>query len=648
MWQDKKYQFITLFIYLYEDHLIWDEVGFAGRQFTLYYTDIISVSGGNAGKHLGGTSRFEINTAGQTYKYSSTLGAFAGLEECTQIINERIQHFRNNGSRSANSAGFANNININPDNIEPTITRIDIFLEDGEWGKVKSYANAALDYFPTDYRLYKYLLLADMQCKSISALKNSTTSFASNSNYKKLDRYADESLKKELKDILEYIEKEPLYKQARSTSDKKKALELFKGIRGYKDSNDYISSLQARIKEDEEREKEKDERNKESKYQAAIQLQDRAETIEDYKKALEAFEELKTITNDSNTKRHYDVVKRHKEVQKKYDELKTENDYEKAVELLASGDASKAKNAKATFDKLQDYKDSINKSAEAQSIIDAAKAKTKKKIIIIGIIAAICLAGIIVVSNIAHQKNQEKAYNNAIALYEAGDFEQAKGIFDQLSDYEDSAAWSEKCTAEIEAEQKKASKYADAVQWFNWGYFEDAAEAFEKLGDYKDSPEQLKKAQEVLSVYNTLEKLDDEGDFAGLREAIDKIRDYMPKDELERYDKHISKYSPWVGTYKFKKGDANAVTLHGAGVNELTAKIINQELVLEYDGESQTLERELDNTVEHGYDGIYFVHNFDDYTLCVYRDSEDGSLWIECDDHSGDEFMEYNGYYSKE
>ena len=68
MWQDKKYQFITLFIYLYEDHLIWDEVGFAGRQFTLYYTDIISVSGGNAGKHLGGTSRFEINTAGQTYK----------------------------------------------------------------------------------------------------------------------------------------------------------------------------------------------------------------------------------------------------------------------------------------------------------------------------------------------------------------------------------------------------------------------------------------------------------------------------------------------------------------------------------------------------------------------------------------------------
>lgn len=193
MWQNKKYQFITLFIYLYEDHLVWDEVGFAGREFTLYYTDIISVSGGNGGRLLGGASRFEINTAGQTYKYSSTLGGFDGLDECIQIINERIQYFRKKETAAVHSASFTNTININPDNIEPTITRIEMFLEDEEWDNARAYANAALDYFPTDYRPYLFLLMEELKVSSIEELEKCGRAFTDNKYFKKVKRFADDS-----------------------------------------------------------------------------------------------------------------------------------------------------------------------------------------------------------------------------------------------------------------------------------------------------------------------------------------------------------------------------------------------------------------------------------------------------------------------
>ena len=646
MWQDKKYQICDLFITLYEDHLVWEEGIFDKRNLTLYYTDIISVSGGDGAKLLGGTSRIEINTAGQTYVYSSTLGPFVGIEECISKINERIQFFRKKEAATAHAAGLVSNININPDNIEPTITRIDIFLEDGEWDKVTAYANAALDYFPTDYRLYKDLLLADMKCKSVNDLKSCGSSFASNGNYKKLDRYADESLKKELKGILEYIEKEPIYKQARSTSDKKKALELFKGIRGYKDSNDYITSLQTRIKEEETRKKDREEQDRESKYQDAIQLQNRAETIEDYKKALEALEELKAITNDSNTKRHYDVVNRYKEVQKKYDELKSEKDYEEAVKLLSSGDASKAKAAKKSFDKLKAYRDSDKKAAEAQAIITAAQAKTKKKILIIVLIVAICLAGIFAVSNFVHQKDQEKAYNNAIELYEAGDYEQAKELFDQLADYEDSSDWSAKCSDEIQNEKELASRYDKAVYFLENGGFKSAVEEFKALGEYSDSAEMLKIAETYYDTYKQLVKCDKEGDYIGAKEALNKIADRLDEETYEKYSDYIESYGPWVGSYEFDSGDANAISLTKNNVNKITVKVIKHELIIEYDGGSHTLERPLQTNLEGEYNGLYFVHNYDDYTLCAYRSDEDGSIRIECSDYTGDSGVEeYNGYY---
>ncbi len=95
---------------------------------------------------------------------------------------------------NARNTGIQNSaIRVNPDNIEPTITRIELFLEDGDWEKVRAYCETALDYFPTDYRLYLYLLFADCEVTDLDSLAESGISFRDNTYYKKAIRFAGDN-----------------------------------------------------------------------------------------------------------------------------------------------------------------------------------------------------------------------------------------------------------------------------------------------------------------------------------------------------------------------------------------------------------------------------------------------------------------------
>lgn len=328
------------------------------------------------------------------------------------------------GTANSNIQTNKRDININPDNIEPTITRIEIFIEDKEWDKATAYAEAALDFFPTDYRLYKYLLLSDLKCQSVSELKRCKSSFASNDHYKKLIRYADEPLKKEINGILEDLRKEDIYQQA-CASEGRAALAKFKTIKGYKDADKKAASLERKIIEEETREKQEKEKQKQkkeeetqTKYLAAIELQENASDVVGFKKAVDAFDELKGLTNDGNVQRHYDVVNRYKEVKEKYDELATEKEYADAVALLATGELSKVKAAKQSFAKLKDqndYKDSREKYEEASAVFEVASKKRKKKIIAIIICIVVAVAAAIIGGNILSKNMKQnwlsKQYN---------------------------------------------------------------------------------------------------------------------------------------------------------------------------------------------------------------------------------------------
>ena len=145
----------------------------------------------------------------------------------------------------ATVSSTTSSININPSNLEPTITRIELFLEDKEWDKVKDYVNAALDYFPTDYRLYLFLLFAELEVSGLDELASCNTSFTNNGNYKKVMKFANDDIKSELTALSEVAisneETENSYLHATELMNDSKyeeAYNLFVSLGDYKDSKE--------------------------------------------------------------------------------------------------------------------------------------------------------------------------------------------------------------------------------------------------------------------------------------------------------------------------------------------------------------------------------------------------------------------------
>ena len=103
-------------------------------------------------------------------------------------------------------------------------------------------------------------------------------------------------------------------------------------------------------------------------------------------------------------------------------------------------------------------------------------------IIVVAIMAAV------LISNFVKAQQEEaarlEAYNAAVALAEAGQYDEAIAAFTELGDYMDSAEQKKEITKEI--------TYSQAVTLFEEKQYEEAITKFEGLGDYKDSTERAK------------------------------------------------------------------------------------------------------------------------------------------------------------
>lgn len=88
------------------------------------------------------------------------------------------------------------------------------------------------------------------------------------------------------------------------------------------------------------------------------------------------------------------------------------------------------------------------------------------------------------------QARKEENYQKAVALEEAGDYEQAFLIYYELGKYKDSEEHVISCTEKAEEEAENAEierKYQDAVKKEEDGDYSGAFQAYEELGEYKDS-----------------------------------------------------------------------------------------------------------------------------------------------------------------
>ena len=138
---------------------------------------------------------------------------------------------------------------------------------------------------------------------------------------------------------------------------------------------------------------------------------------------------------------------------------------------------------------------------QAEKEAAAAKAHAKKmgKIAAIVVpILAILIVVAVLVSNFIEKKQEEaarmEAYNTAVALMDAGQYEEAMDSFIALGDYKD-------CKEQIEIIKNK--QYDEALLLYNDGKYEEAIFIFDRIESFKDSNELRSTAEQAIEDYNT-------------------------------------------------------------------------------------------------------------------------------------------------
>lgn len=123
--------------------------------------------------------------------------------------------------------------------------------------------------------------------------------------------------------------------------------------------------------------------------------------------------------------------------------------------------------------------------AEKEKATAEIRAKKNKKIaaIIVPVVAVLITASVLI-SNAVTKKN---AYNDALALMEAGLYEEAVAAFTALDGYKDSNAQIRNAENELH--------YNDALSFLEAGKYKEAYAAFESLGDYKDTQKYIERFQ---------------------------------------------------------------------------------------------------------------------------------------------------------
>ena len=84
-------------------------------------------------------------------------------------------------------------------NVTAILKNVYLFLDEGNWGKAKEcFSRAISDYDPENVQAYLGELMATVQVKKKEDLKNYSRPFDGETSYKRLIRFADDSLKAEM------------------------------------------------------------------------------------------------------------------------------------------------------------------------------------------------------------------------------------------------------------------------------------------------------------------------------------------------------------------------------------------------------------------------------------------------------------------
>ncbi|MBR5500612.1 MAG: hypothetical protein IKV74_03705 [Clostridia bacterium] len=298
-------------------------------------------------------------------------------------------------------------------NVAPLLKRAFMFLEDGDWTGANEYCEKVLDMDPENAQAYLGKLMAELQVKTQDDLKRCAEPFTGLNNYQKTMRFADEDLKRDLLESLDFIQ----------------------------------------------------ERKKNEHYTAALSIMAYAKVQEDYMKASLRFEELGD---------YKDAKQRVQECLEQAEVCRINSIYNLAMACMSAQTERGYTDAKKYFQLIPDWNDARNKIAECDQKIEAIRLlaeerelkrqaelllrkKCLKKIILIGIPIVALVATFVLLLNYVIIPNQK--YNDARSLMNAGKYTEAIEAFEKLNGYSDSARQIDKCINEM----IKNPKIGDAV-----------------------------------------------------------------------------------------------------------------------------------------------------------------------------------------
>ena len=180
-------------------------------------------------------------------------------------------------------------------------------------------------------------------------------------------------------------------------------------------------------------------------------------------------------------------------------------------------------------------REAAEKKAAAERAETQAKAKKTKKVLAITLpILLLLVAGFFLATKVLIPNSR---YNKALALAEAGQYEEAIAAFEALGDYKDAPEQIERTRA-AQTEARNAEVYANAAALAEAGQYDEAIAAFQALGDYKDAPAQilLTKAAQTearnAEAYAKAQELEQSGALQEAAFAFGSICDY--RDARER------------------------------------------------------------------------------------------------------------------
>ena len=442
--------------------------------------------------------------------------------------------------------------------------RVFIFLEDGDWQSADEYCEKVLDLDPENAQAYLGKLMAELKVHKKDNLKNCAQPFDGSSNFQKVMRYGDDALKAEMQNCIHYINdrnhkayQESIYQKALAvyqnmSSTKEQvtaAKDQFKSISGYKDADEYVRGYDDRIKEI------------------------------DYRKALSIYNNPdSTKAQITTAKSLFEAVSGYKD---SYDYINQciekihEFDYREAVKLCSSRKATQAdfKKAIALFEATDGYRDSLEQIT-----------KCKDKIYYLDSIEVYKPA----IQKLNSAKNDYKhGVNNINPEHISTAIEalaEAKDMFDEIVDFEDSRERRKECEELLEeysqtrtsvTDKKQAldkaaaksakiskiagiliiilvlavagtllmtlfiipeSKYNNANSLFEAGKYEEAIAAFGEISSYRDSAKKKMEAEKNIS-YLRAEELFNSGKYEEAADIYKELEDF--NDSKEKNDKAL-------------------------------------------------------------------------------------------------------------